>query len=246
MNQHDSELHPVPKLLAAIVDRSERSRLEKILQEKHVRFQFMLNAMGTASSEMLQTLGLSGTEKTLCVCIAPEHKANLLFTSVMERMELTQSGNGIVFIIPVSGIGATLLGAFSKEQQKEGGMDMMEHENEATHLETAHHEIRFELVVAVVDQGFSENVMEAAHHAGARGGTILNARRTGLEEAVKFFGISLQSEKEMVCILIPKSQKKELMQAISKACGMKTDAHGIVLSLPVESCAGIDMAQEDQ
>jgi hypothetical protein len=88
-------------------------------------------------------------------------------------------------------------------------------------------------------------VKHAAHAAGARGGTIVHARRAGIEDAIRFFGITLQEDKEIVAILIPKTQKKELMQAVSKACGSKTDAHGIVISLPVDSCAGLGAADED-
>ena len=37
-------------------------------------------------------------------------------------------------------------------------------------------ESKFELVVCIVNAGFSQNVMEAARAAGAKGGTILRAR----------------------------------------------------------------------
>ncbi len=231
-----------PKLLAVIIDRSETGKLEDILREKHVHLHYMFHGMGTARSETLKAFGLSGSEKIVCVCMEPEIKARRLLTSVTERMELSHPGNGIAFLIPISGVSMAILSEFTKEveEQKERWPEYMEQEALSIPQET-----RFELVVAIVDQGFSENVMEQAHHSGIRGGTIINARRTEIENAVKFFGISLQTEKEIVVMLISKSQKKELMQSIIKSCGMKTEAHGLVISLPVESCAGIDFDTED-
>ena len=237
MSGYNEDYYPIPKLLAAIVDRSDSIYLEEVLEEKHVPFHFMFHAMGTASSETLRTFGLSGTEKTVCFCLTPGFQSQPLMTAITERMQFTKPGKGIVFILPISGVSTTIMGAFTKEFEKnrERWINHMEQKAEKVNREAI-----FELVVAIVDQGFSEKVMAVAHDSGIRGGTIINARRTGIDEAVKFFGISLQSEKEIVAILIPNTQKKALMQSISKSCGMKTEAHGIVISLPVESCAGID------
>ena len=104
-------------------------------------------------------------------------------------------------------------------------------------------ESKYSLVLSVIDSGFSETLMAAARSAGARGGTIINARRAGLEEAVKFFGVTLQEEKELVAIVVHERQKRELMNAIAQKCGINTTAHGIVISMPVEACAGIDFEQ---
>ena len=49
-----------------------------------------------------------------------------------------------------------------------------------------------EVIFCIVNTGFSETVMEAAKDAGARGGTILNARGTANKEAESFFHIAIQ------------------------------------------------------
>ena len=91
----------------------------------------------------------------------------------------------------------------------------------------------FELVVCIVNAGFSQNVMEAARSAGARGGTVLRARGTANPEAEEFFNIAIQPDKEMVMILVPKGIKDDVMQAVYKEEGLATAAQGIVFSLPV-------------
>ena len=233
---------PTPKMVAAIIDRDQSLRLEDILRERHAHFHYMFNATGTASSEILNTFGLTDTKKIVCICMEPSFKAEHLMTAIRERMELNRPGRGIVFTLPISGISAIITHAFSSEitAHRERWVEHMEKE-----AESCNRDARFELVVAIVNQGFSEEVMEAARAKGARGGTIVHARRTGTEDSVKFFGISLQTEKEIVAIVTQKDHKRELMQAINRACGIKTEAHGIVISMPVESCAGIDFGQID-
>lgn len=231
----------LPRLLAIIVDRDNAKRLEDILSEKHVLFHYMINGMGTASSEILKTFGLSGTEKTVCLCVMPYVKIKPVMTSVAERLDLVHPGHGIAFVIPVSGISATISKIFNIEieeirERLEGKMEI--------ETEKLTEEARFELIVAVINQGYSDAVMDSARAAGARGGTIVHARRTGNDELIKFCGISLQEEKEIVGILINREKKRELMQAVSAACGMRTEARGIIFSLPVESCAGISEAME--
>jgi hypothetical protein len=225
-----------PKLLVIITDRGERERLEAIMREKRAHFHYMINAMGTASSEILGAFGLSGVEKTVCLCMAPSAKVRHIMISVVERLEFVKPGNGIAFYMPISGLSAIVTNALGGElaQYKERMEARMEKEQESLAGET-----RYELVVAIINQGFSDILMSAARTAGARGGTIVHARRSGAEEAKKFLGISLQEEKELVAIITTRAHKKELMQAISHACGANTDAQGVMVSLPVEGCEGL-------
>lgn len=238
---HEEFIQLCPKMLTIIVDRENVKKLEDIIREKHVHFHFMFNALGTASSEILKSLGLSGTEKTVCVCVTPGLMAQPLMTSVADRLSLTRPGNGITFIVPVSGVSAAISNTFNEELEhvKERLENLMD-----AGLETVKEEAGYSLVVSVINQGFSEILMDAAHTVGVRGGTIIHARRSGIEDAVKFFGVTLQAEKEIVAILVPRHQKKELMQEITKKCGLNTEAHGIVLSLPVDNCSGISLNQE--
>ncbi len=236
MNSNETVPHIVPKLLVIIVDRDNSEKLLNILQGKQVLFQYKCNAMGTANSEILKAFGLSGTEKTICACLIPSFKSGQLLSIIAESMEIVKPGNGIAFVVPILSVGAIISNTFDKlfADFRERWQEHMEQA-----IEKSNHETHFVLVLAVVNQGYSDAVMEAARSSGARGGTIINARRTGIDDAGKFFGISLQSEKEIISIVIPKEHKKELMQAISKNCGMATEAKCIVISLPVEDCVGI-------
>ena len=92
----------------------------------------------------------------------------------------------------------------------------------------------FELIVCIVNAGFSQNVMEAARAAGARGGTIVRGRGSANPEAEEFFNITIQPDKEIVFILVKASIKDTVLKAVYKNSGLPTEGQGIAFSLPVE------------
>lgn len=100
-------------------------------------------------------------------------------------------------------------------------------------------ENRFDLIVTIVNRGFSDLVMDAARAAGASGGTILHGRGTGLHEAERFFGIEIQSEKEIVLILTLSCERRAIMAAIAEGAGLHTQGKGLTFSLPVDEVSGI-------
>ena len=102
-------------------------------------------------------------------------------------------------------------------------------------------ETYFELIVAIINRGYSDTVMDAARAVGARGGTVIQARGAGSHEAEKFFGISIQPEKEIVLILTTIETKKSIMKAVCQSAGLKTPGRGLTFSLPVDDVMGMAM-----
>ncbi len=103
-----------------------------------------------------------------------------------------------------------------------------------------------ELIVVIVNQGYDEAVMAAAREAGARGGTIFNARGTAeAQDLVKFMGITIHPNKEIVFILTAKSTRDKIMTAVKEAAGLATDGAGIIFSLPVDSVMGVKLSDEE-
>jgi len=97
----------------------------------------------------------------------------------------------------------------------------------------------FEVVFAVVNSGFADDVMAVAKAQGARGGTILNARGVVKEDAAAFFGITLHADKEILMMVVEKSIRDDVLNAIYKEMGMDKKAKGIAFSLPVSDVAGL-------
>lgn len=102
-----------------------------------------------------------------------------------------------------------------------------------------------EVVFAIVNSGYAEDVMDIAREQGVRGGTILNARGVVKEEAAAFFGITLHQEKEILMMVVEKSIRDNVLNAIYKQMGMDKKARGIAFSLPVSDVAGLAPVQAE-
>lgn len=107
-------------------------------------------------------------------------------------------------------------------------------------------EYSHELIVCIVNSGFSDTVMDAAKEFGARGGTVIHARGTASNEAERFFKITVQPEKELVLILVPKKLRNDILHALYKTVGLKTAGQGIAFSVPVDNVVGLFEGEETE
>ena len=94
-----------------------------------------------------------------------------------------------------------------------------------------------ELIMCIVNTGFTDVVMDAAREKGARGGTVVHARGTANKE--EFFRITIQPDKEIVMILVTSEIKDAVLHAIYQSAGLKTAGQGIAFSMPVSNVIGI-------
>lgn len=97
----------------------------------------------------------------------------------------------------------------------------------------------YEMIMCIVNSGFSELVMDAAKEEGARGGTVIHARGTANKEAEQFFHIAIQPDKDIVLILVPNEIKDNVLHAIYRNAGLKSEGKGIAFSIPVDEVVGI-------
>lgn len=232
---------PPLQLLVTIVDRDRVQKVSDVFTEHIVRLHYICLGRGTASSDILDLLGLGATEKAVVLCIEPRYKACSLLERISEKLCLSKPGRGIAFTIPLNGVSSSVLNILDKEVKEK-----IEKEVELQVENLVKEELKYSLIVAVVNQGFTEDVFSCAKLAGASGGTIINARKVAHEAAQKFFGISLNTEKEIVTILAANDRKNDIMKAISSHVGLTSDARGIVFSLPVADVEGISLGKESE
>jgi len=241
LNRHLQELCASGmRLLVVIVNRGDGEKASRVLREKHFYMQFTCMAQGTRGSEFLDLLGLSTTDKAMLLCLSPSAHVKEVLPELAAELQLKKAGKGIAFTVPISGV--CLPEGLQDKLPVELEKNM---EIEAEDMDSMTHS----LILAVVDQGNSEEVVEAAKTAGAKGGTIINARRTGMEEAVKFFGISVHLEKEVVAILTTRQDKQAILDAINEPFGLQSPAHGIIMTVPVDGVSGMangDVVSEEK
>ena len=101
---------------------------------------------------------------------------------------------------------------------------------------------KHEVILCIVNAGFSDAVMDAAREFGARGGTVIHARGTANAEAERLFNIAIQPEKEIVMILVESAIKNDILHALYQKVGLESDGKGIAFCLPVEDVVGLSAA----
>lgn len=222
------------KLLVAISDWNRAQKVVELLRgDVFLHYQF--KAEGTANSDILDMFGLGSTDKFVSFCLALATDAERILLEFTEAMDLQHKGKGIAFSIPMSGAGMALHRMLEAHKHDFGGISMeAPPEAPVAKTETAH-----DLIMAVVNRGYSEELMDAARSAGAKGGTLVHAKRADHDGPSKFLGICAQAEKEIVMILAPRKDRTEIMKAISQRCGPKSEAQGMTFSLPVDGVYGI-------
>jgi len=96
----------------------------------------------------------------------------------------------------------------------------------------------YEVIYAVVNNGFADHAMIAARRAGAKGGTILRARGSSNEKMDKRYGLTITPEKEVLMILTSVDIKDAIMDAIYQADMNENNERALIFSMPVASTVG--------
>ena len=96
----------------------------------------------------------------------------------------------------------------------------------------------FEVIFAVVNNGFADQAMLAAREAGAKGGTIIFGRGTGKDEYNSLLGVEIQPEREIVLTLATSGEKAKIMGLICEYAELSVSGKGLCFSLPVTSLIG--------
>ena len=220
------------QLLTVITTPKLAEKTAEMFKKGALPLQYRFSAEGTASSEIMDMLGLGSTDKCVLVSMVPKHLSGVILDKLHSELHLDTVNSGIAFTIPLNGANNIILRMLTQNAEENAYSSDGKDENSMT--ETKH-----VLVAAIINRGFSGDVMEAAKSVGAKGGTVIHSRRIGNEEVSSFWGLSVQEEKEIVLILSPVENKIDIMRSISEKCGMNSDAKGIVMSMPIDSVMGI-------
>lgn len=220
------------QLLMLIATPKLAEKAADLFLQQDLPVQYRLNAKGTASSEIMDTLGFGSIDKRILLSMVPRTIGNRLLNLLHTKLRLDAVNSGIAFTIPLTGASKLLVRMMqSTEQQRENSQ-----KEKGEHLMA---ENQYTLIAVMVDRGFSGDVMEAAKAAGAGGGTVVTGRGIEKEETTNFWGLSVQEEKELVLILADYENRVQIMSTIGEKCGMHSEAKGLVFSLPIDSVMGL-------
>lgn len=104
--------------------------------------------------------------------------------------------------------------------------------------------MRFKLIITTVKTDVTDRVVDAAKKAGATGATIIPARGTGIHEAKTFFGLTLETQTDLVIFLLEEHLVEAVMKGIYEAGNFEKPGTGIAFVLPVDQVAGLESQME--
>jgi len=220
-------------MLATITSRNLTKHFTSFYEEMNLPVSFITVGYGTASSEILDYFGLDGSEKSVLFHFVTDTTWRDVKRQLRLKMKIDLPGIGIAFLVPLSSIGGK-----KALDYLTCGQEFVKGE------ESVLKDTKYELLVAIANQGYTELIMDAARKVHASGGTVIHAKGTGSQLAEKFIGVTLVPEKEMVFIVVRKDRKNDVMRSIMDETGPGTKAGTIVFSLPVTDTAGMRLAEE--
>ena len=222
-------------LLCVICDSKKSKKVIKILEKEPSLFSLVTHGKGTAGKKILNYLGLDETEKSIFFRDISEDGSDRIMSDVVSGLHLENPGQGIAFTLPVSQVSfhkrvGTAKDSNDMSQRKDNIMNSQNTQN---------------LVIAIFNRGFSEEVMEIARKAGALGGTVLHAHGYGASCTERFLGISIAPEKEMLMMIVPETISGAIMDSIANQAGPTTDIHAVTFCLPVSDARGLRVTNKD-
>lgn len=220
-------------LMVTIISRNFTRKFVDFYENAGLPVSVVTLGNGTASSEVLDYFGLDGSEKSVLFHVVTQEKWKDVKRQLRLEMNIDIPGIGIAFLVPLSSIGGT-----KALRYLTAGQDYVKGE-ESTLKDT-----KYELLVAISNQGYTEQIMDAARKVHAAGGTVIHAKGTGSHLAEKFMGVTLVPEKEMIFIVVRSDRKNDIMRAIMDEAGTGTKAGAVVFSLPVTDTAGMRLMEE--
>lgn len=227
------ENRPAPKgtplcLMGTIVERGKGQKVAKAYEKYGVALNYRISGDGTASSDLLDILGIGTAERDLLVSPVRRETAERLVEQI-HREGIGVRAQGILFVMPLTAVSAkvaALVTALAPEAEEEE-MAMEKH-------------IRQSLILIAVNQGCTDEVMNTARLAGARGGTVIRSHTLRSEGQEAFGGPTFAGEREILAIVASQSERNAIMEKVDAVHGGEAEARAVLYALPIEATAHLN------
>jgi nitrogen regulatory protein PII len=208
------------KLLIGMVGRHRGEQFVAAAKAAGARGGTIAYGRAVEGNIVLQALSLTDVQQEI-VFILMRDEAHMVIEGVCNACRaMPKQLNGIAVVLDVSGM------------MVRSNVETTDDSAKTIRSETM--ESGYILLTVIVNSGYADDVMAKARKAGARGGTILTARGTATEKDVKFFGITLVPEKEMLLIAAEKGCVEPILAAIRTVPTLSEPGGGIAYTQNVE------------
>ena len=101
--------------------------------------------------------------------------------------------------------------------------------------------MHFKLICAFVEDSKTQAVIDAARKKGATGSTLIsNARGEGLSVSKTFMGLTLETQRDIIMLLVEEHMSREILENIAEAGEFEEKpGSGIAFVVDVEDAVGV-------
>lgn len=101
--------------------------------------------------------------------------------------------------------------------------------------------MHFKLIITLANDDKTDDLLDAAREAGATGATVLNqARGEGIEKTKTFFGLSLETQRDMLMFLVEEHLSRHILEKIAEVGEFESrPGTGIAFQIDVEDAVGV-------
>ena len=216
------------KLLISMVGRHKGDLFMTAAKAAGARGGTITHGRAVVESKLLQALSLADVQQDIVFTLLRDEAPAVISAVCANCRENPKKLGGIAILLDVSGMLVRMAG---NAPSKPGPTENTE---PCTGTRSEHMNPGYTLLTVIVNNGYADDVMAQARKAGARGGTILTGRGTASQEDVKFFGITLVPEKEVLMIVAEKDMVTPILDAIRQVPTLAEPGGGIVYTMDVE------------
>lgn len=210
------------EMICIIVNFGQGSKIVKHAKHCGARGGTIFLGMGTIKNSLLQLLELNETRKEIILMAAEKAMAYCIMDELNKKFEFKKPNHGIAFSTPISKILGTK--NYTKSDYDADRSDVKP---------------MYNLIFVIVDKGRAELAIEAAVKAGSKGGTIINARGSGVHETSRLFTMDIEPEKEIVLILSEAAQTEGIAESIRNSLDLDKPGNGIIFIQDVNKTYGL-------
>lgn len=221
------------KLLIGIIGKEDEIRFTAAVNKCCTAASFSGVGHGTARTSYMSYFGFNEIEKRVVFSIIPEPLERNILTTIGQDLKLYLVGKGIAFTCPMSGISSIVEEAVLSSADR---TDTQSSKNSTTKKEK---ETMHELVIAVVNQKYTDAAIDAARAAGATGATLFHTKSINNAKIEERMGTPLPEQTDSIFFLTTEEFKVKIMEAVRDVAGLKTEGGAILFSLPVDQIVGI-------
>ena len=222
-------------MLVGIINKEDENAFTETVSEYATAINFSGIGYGTARSHYMSYFGFDEIEKRITMSLIPADQERKILSAVGHRLKLYLMGRGIAFTMTLSGIsniiGNGILAGSERQSERSTDKKMPTKGKEKDFMH--------ELVIAVVNRNYTDEMLDAARTAGATGATVFHTKSINNSKAEQQIGTNIDTETDSVFFLTSYEYKTKIMEAIRDSVGLKTDGGAIIFSMPVDELVGI-------